>query len=216
MAEEFPSNSNKLKEASLVRDGRAVSSESLDIPKTSEIESRPSGGSTNFARSRKVSTFKQVFAALFPDGIAGIKEHLIWDMFVPRMQMFLHDSWDDMGNAIFSPETKSRRGGSTVSYDAPYRTSQSSERPYRGRAAYDYEEKVFWTREEAERLRRTLDDILRRHKVVTLLDYNEEVGYPTSPGQTQYGWINLDSARIERTFDRKWVLVMPRPVEIYS
>ena len=211
--QEYPSNSKKLKEASLVRgEPRAArdTSPTEGANKEGAAKERPAG----LVRTREVSTFKKVFAALFPEGFAGIKERIIWDMFVPRMQDFLHSSWEDIGDAVFS-DGRPRKSTSHVSYDRMYQADRSTNRRSRSisRAAYDYEEAVFSNRSEAERLERVLKDILRNHHVVTLLDYNEEVGYQTYPEQRYYGWINLDTARIERTFDG-YVLVMPRPVEI--
>lgn len=212
MAEQYPSNSNKAREASLVRDIQHVETKPLPEQPEAEAPSEPKKKPTGIVRTRKVSTFKEVFAALFPEGLKGIKEHLIWDMFVPRMQEFLHDGWDDVGDVLFQGGGKSRQSDSHVSYDSQYRRNSQVHRPIT-RPAYDYQEVVWSSRAEAERLLRVMNAILREYKVVTLLDYNDEVGYQTYPGQSHYGWIRLDSARVERTYDG-WVVVLPRPVEI--
>lgn len=201
---EYPSNSNKMREASLVRESDKQEI-TLAEEKPDKTE-RPTG----IVRARKVSTVKEIFAALFPEGLSGIKEHLIWDLFVPRAQEFMHSSWDDLGNVIFQGNKPRSQNGSYTSYDTAYR--RQNRRPV-NRAMYDYQEVVWSTRSEAERLLRLLNDILRKYSVVTLLDYNDEVGNETNPGQSNYGWISLNTAHVERTYDG-WVVVLPRPVEI--
>lgn len=206
MADEFPSNSNKLKEASLVRDRPRI--ETRPVP----AQQRPSG----FVRARKVPIVREIFVALFPEGWAGLKNHLIWDKLVPWLQESLHAGWDDVGDVIFQGASSRPRQGSRVSYDRQYRTSQSNRRTMVDSVSRDYQEIIWDTEDEARQLLRVLRAILREHKVVLLSDYNQEVGNATRPEQNYYGWINLDHARIERVYGPEggYVVVLPRPVEI--
>lgn len=220
MAEEYPSNSNKLKEASLIRDNKRIETRPIsnNANNTEDdilpAQQRPSG----FVRTRQVPLVRQIFVALFPEGWTGLKNHLIWDMFVPRMQEFLHAGWDDVGDVVFGGSGQSRRGTSRVSYDRQYRSSASSNANRRSidSIARDYQEIIWDSEEEARHLLRILKAILREHRVVTVSDYNQEVGNSTRPEQNYYGWINLDSARIDRVFGPEggYVVVLPRPVEI--
>ena len=218
MEEKYPSNSNKLKEASLIRESTEI--RTAPISETVEVEkSSPKARPEGIVRTRNISTAKAVFAALFPDGVAGLKDKFIWEMLVPRLQSFLYDGWNDVGDVLFQGGGRSRQNGYHTSYDSMYRGANTSarradENQYSYRGVYNYQEVVYRQRSQAERLLRTLTDILARYGVITLLDYNEEVGNQTYPSQVNYGWISLNTARIDRTYDGGWVLVMPRPVEI--
>ncbi len=219
MADEFPSNSNKLKEASLVRDRPRIETRPVTEQTAAVEESvvpaqqRPSG----FVRARKVPLVREIFVALFPEGWAGLKNHLVWDKLVPWLRESLHAGWDDMGDVIFQGTSSRPRQGSHVSYDRQYRTNQSSNRRTMvDSISRDYQEIIWDTEDEARQLLRVLRAILREHRVVLLSDYNQEVGNATRPEQNYYGWINLDHARIERVYGPEggYVVVLPRPVEI--
>lgn len=212
MAEHYPSNSDKMREARLIRDTPTV--EQSPAPENREpVEpSKPKAKPEGIVRTREVSTFKKVFAALFPEGFKGVKEHIIWDIFVPRMQKLLHEGWDDVGDALFQSGPTARQSAPHVSYDSSYRRNTQPVR-VPTLPMYDYQEVVWDTKAQAEKFLRVLKALLNEYHVVTLLDYNSEVGNETYPSQSDYGWIRLDTARVERTYNG-WVVVLPRPIPI--
>lgn len=223
MDEEYPSNSHKMREASLVRNTSIVETKSEGTVTVTKPVKEPEESlmpkpkkAEGLVRTRKVSTTKQVIAALFPDGIAGVKEHLIWDVLVPRLGEILHSGWDDVGDVIFSggrsySQRNTRNYTSYSSYSTPQ--NRNHRYPAETRERYTYEEVVFGSRPQAEQALGLLQEMISNYGVVTVLDYNEEMGLPTRPTQAKYGWINLNSARVERTYDG-WVLNMPRPLQI--
>ncbi len=212
MSEEYPSNSNKAREASLIRAEETPHKET-ETPKQSqasdviETEARP-------LRSRDISLAKQVLSAIFPGGMAEIRDRLIWDYAVPQIKAFLHGGWNDAGDAIFGNQGIQRT--SNVSYDRAYRPQRlisrsTSASNLRGNE-WAYQEVVWSTRTDAQSKLNELADLLRRYNSITLLDYNEIMGLETRSTDPNYGWISLSTAKVERSYDG-WVVVLPRPIQ---
>lgn len=216
MAEDiYPSNSNKSKEHSLVREKT-----SLD---DSTAVRKPLQKAEGVIKTSRPTTFKDIFKAIFPNGLSGIKENLIYDWLVPGIQTFMRNGWDGLGNAIF-PKANSKPSGRT-SYESAYKSSSVSYRPkaswdewaddqsFQPRVS-DFQEPIFDDVDSARRVLDTLEDQIREYHVVTLLDYNELIGLPTRPSQNNYGWTSLSTATIQRTHGGNWRLMMPRPVQL--
>lgn len=207
MAEEYPGNSNKARESSLIREPVE------QAPVVQEHKPHP-----QVSQRRKISPVREVIAAIFPGGFEEAKERLIWDIFVPWAQDMLRSGWQGLGDVIFPGSqgraTEKSQPPERYSYNSRYRidtVSYPTPSPY-GNEYYD-EMRPFPTRDEAENALRDLRDIWMRYRVVTLLDFNERVGNPTRPTQDNYGWLSLDTARIERSRGG-WVISMPRAVAI--
>lgn len=205
---EYPSNSHKAKESSLVRDIQRDSAPTQQ----GRVGAHPS--TPQASPQKKLSPVHEVFKALFPGGVEEIKSHLLWDIFVPWMQDMLHDGWSGLGDVIFPGSDKSRQRSQSVpehySYNAQYRISDVS---YSGQQRYYDEMRPMRTEKEARDALNDLKEIWMRYKFVTLLDFNERVGNPTRPTQDNYGWLSLDSADVVRT-NGGWVISMPRAVPI--
>lgn len=208
MAEVYPSNSNRAKESSLIREQPMP--EQVDIPKAPERQAIKK-------KERKISPVREVFAAVFPGGFAEVKERLIWDIFVPWAQDVLKSGWNAIGDVIFpgsggrTANTAPKAFPEQYSYNTPYRYDSVSYPAYDN--TYYNEMRPMRTREDAEAALRDLHAMWLRYRVVTLLDFNERVGNPTRPTQVNYGWLNLDSARVIRA-NGGWVIDMPRAVAI--
>lgn len=211
MAESYPTNSNKAKETSLIRE---------PVMQAQDVrnDQHPVGPQQNTTRRpRKLSPVKEVFRAVFPGGVEELKEHVVWDIFVPWMQDMLRSAWQGLGDVIFPGSNRGssvKRPPERYSYDSPYRASNvvyPATNTYD--AGYYTEMRPMRSKDEAEMALRDLRDILMRYRVVTLLDYNERVGLPTRPTQNNYGWLTLDSAYVKYT-NGGWVIKMPRAVAI--
>lgn len=201
---EYPSNSNKAKESSLVREQQT----SVPQPKTADI---PQSTHPRAPQQRKISPVREIFKAIFPGGFNQIKEQLIWDIFVPWAQDMLHNGWQGLGDVIFpgSGGNRSKPSGNPehYSYDEAYRPKTYS-------SYYEYDMKPFRTQKEADETLNELHEIMMKYGIVTLLDFNDKVGNRTNPTQANYGWTNINAADIRRVRDG-WIIEMPkaRPID---
>lgn len=193
---EYPSNSNKAKESSLVREQHT----SVPQPKTADI---PQSTHPRAPQQRKISPVREIFKAIFPGGFNQIKEQLIWDIFVPWAQDMLHNGWQGLGDVIFPGSNRSKPSGNPEHY-----SYNESYKPKTYSSYYEYDMKPFRTQSEAEKALNDLHAIMMKYGVVTLLDFNERVGNETNPTQANYGWTNINSADIRRVRDG-WLVEMP-------
>lgn len=198
MAEvEYPEdcNSNKSKEAKLIRD---ATPEPVPVVPVEQPKNAP-------VQEHRIASVKNIFHAIFPGGFQELKDHIIWDVFVPWTQDALHSGWDAAGDVIFpgsGVRRSSDRAPEHVSYEKQYRPSVTYD-------AYAQEGMRPVTRQEAENMLRTLDNMRVRYGVVRLLDFNELVGNPTSPMQQNYGWLSLATATVDRARNGGWIIKMP-------
>lgn len=192
---EYPSNSNKAKESSLVREQT-----SAPQPQTADI---PQSTHPRAPQQRKISPVREIFKAIFPGGFNQIKEQLIWDIFVPWAQDMLHNGWQGLGDVIFPGSSRSKPSGNPEHY-----SYNESYKPKTYSSYYEYDMKPFRTQSEAEKALNDLHAIMMKYGVVTLLDFNERVGNETNPTQANYGWTNINSADIRRVRDG-WLVEMP-------
>lgn len=205
MADNYP---NKAKESSLIRD--AGDSQ----PVRSHIQNPRVDQDAPTRKRRRLSTIHEVFAAIFPGGFPEIKDHLVWDIFVPWMQDMLRSGWTGLGDVLFpgsGASTRTQQPPERYSYNEAYRVRGTSYPSYDSQ--YLDSMRPYPKREDAEEALRDLHDILIRYGFVTLLDYNERVGNPTTSAQQNYGWLNLNSARVEHVRGG-WIISMPKAVAI--
>lgn len=198
MSEEvYPSNSHKVREASLVRDDIPVPMASVEnVPKPA-------------TKQRSLSPVREIFKAVFPGGFEEIKENFIWEVFVPWIQDALHDAWESVGDVLFPGSPQQR-----VTTNSPNRIQYNNVKPtFMNTVSYNYlaEDgmRPFPTKKEAEDILEQLRGIRRRYSRVTLLDFNEAVGNQTTDTQASYGWTNLDLAYATRSRGGGWVIKMP-------
>lgn len=206
---EYPGNSNKQKEGSLVREPIEIRSQESPQAEHPTVPTKATSG-------RRISPVKEVFAAIFPGEAQELKERIIWDIFVPWAQDILHTGWQSLGDVIFPGSGGNTRKPSTGRPPEQYSYNNAYVYPTVTNgydAGYYNEMRPMRTREDAEEALRDLRNIWLRYRVVTLLDFNERVGNPTRPTQSNYGWLSLDSARIERS-NGGWIINMPRAVAI--
>lgn len=208
MADIYPNNSNKAKESSLIRDEPKPAPAGTHIP----VETRRS--EPHVRKKRKISTIHEVLAALFPGGFAEVKEHLLWDIFVPWVQDMLHNGWQQLGNVIFPGSGASNKGQQVperVSYNDHYRIKGSEYPSYD--SVYPDGMRPYPTEKEAYDVLQSLHDEIMRYGYVTLLIFNEMVGNRTNSSQENYGWLNINTAFVERVRGG-WVIRMPKAVPI--
>lgn len=208
MADIYPSNSNKARESSLVREQVSQQTpQQNDIPRPATQERTP--------HKRKIAPVKEVFRAIFPGGFAELKEHLLWDIFVPWAQDMLRSGWQGLGDVIFPGSKRSSNGSvpERYSYEAQYQVRPS----YSTRTVYDSSYSVDtprpMTNDEANRVYNNMHGILAKNGFVTLLDYNDQMRIPTNSAQDNYGWINLNAMKVER-IRGGWTVTMPPAVPI--
>lgn len=165
---------------------------------------------------KKPSKGKKFFRALFAEETGDIKEYVIMDVLMPAIRDTIVDILQKSTEMLFYGKTKAtsvRRpgGGTYVSYN---NISNNRTRESGRRKAFDFDDIILESRQDAEQVLDTLSEIAEKYGQVTVADFYDTVGV-TGTGYTdnQFGWIDLRSARVEHVRGG-FMIVMPRVVEL--
>lgn len=209
--ENYSGNSHKQKETSLVRPRNTLDSNYIPLDETGGEKKNEKIVKCKVER-RKTSTGKKIMNSIIGDDIPNVKEHIVWDVIVPSIRDTIRNSLINIVESIFGGGRikSSHGGGSMISYNTMY----DNPMPERiNRSIYDYDEIIFENRGEAEGVLQQLIYSIKRYGYVSILDYYDLVGVRTRPSDDKYGWINLNSASVERV-NGGYLLRLPKAMPI--
>lgn len=172
----------------------------------------------------KPSVGKKIFESFIKDDLSTMKEHLIWDVWVPTVREYVRDSLVSSVDAIFG------RGGGT-GMSLPYKStlnSSYSHTPYdkasrrtsiykqeraRTHAMYGFDDIVMHTAKEANEVVEQLNDIIETYGVASVQDYYISCGETSEPTDCDWGWSNKIPISVRRV-RTGYIAVLPRPIKL--
>lgn len=168
------------------------------------------------AHTKKKSEFKKITESFISEDAGNIKDHVLGDVLIPSIKKALYDIvvdgfsmalWDETGHV-----KKSK--GSRVSYESMYDRDRRDSRGSKRRDAYDYDDIIVDSRQEAEEVLSSMDEIIDRYDMVSVADLYELVGITdTSYTANDYGWFDIRNARAVHVREG-WLLKMPKAVPL--
>ena len=102
-------------------------------------------------------------------------------------------------------------------YTMPNRYAQNSVQPPQdlySRNVYSYENIEFMTEAEANYVLQLLRNEIRRRGYVEVAALYREAKLQWTYADLDWGWNNLESVRTQRKMNGKWILLMPKAIEI--
>lgn len=84
------------------------------------------------------------------------------------------------------------------------------------RSVYDYETIEFDTQAMAEYCLHKLNSYISQNHYVTVGQYYQEARIPYSNVDMQWGWNKLGNCPIQRNIRGKWIIILPKAMEISS
>lgn len=197
----FPSNSDKSKRASAQN----------EKPKNDPVIS-----SDRVKRQEKsgVEKAKQNFLA---DDIRDVKNYVVSDVIVPTTKNLIVDIVSKGINMLIFGEdrTSNHKNGSVINYNRLSTGRSDDRRPVaRARSTYNYDDLIFDTRQDAEKVFDRLCDIFDQYGQVSVGDLYDAAGQQTLSTDFDWGWTNLHSASVERSRDGGFYIYLPRAVEL--
>lgn len=196
--ENFPSNSHESKEKRIIK------------PVVSGAKTK---------KKSEISKFADVFLA---EDVNSVKTYIVMDVLVPAIKKAISDivtNGIDMilygGNG--NPSTK-KSISSKVSYTPYYKYNQqsnhASERPVsRPKAAYEYDDVLFDSRGEAEKLLMAMDEAIKEYGMVSVGDYYDMAGVTSQYTTHKYGWTDLREAQVIRIREG-YIIKLPKPAPL--
>lgn len=179
---------------------------------------------------KKRSFGKRLRENLFPGHAEAVGEYLMWDVLIPSAK----DVMADMASTFFErmlfgdarpgrrPMQQRGMGGNTshVSYNR-----MSSGQPQQGirqeprqpapqHRAREFDDILFETRVEAERILAGMFDTIGRYQACTIADMYDLVGLTGDYTASDWGWTNLDNVRVERARGAGYFIDLPEPIRM--
>lgn len=138
--------------------------------------------------------------AIFADDIKGAVKAVFWKQFLPRMKNAMVGTIHDTVNAVFNTKIGSGYTSGLNTYATNYQSISSG-----GNANYQQitTKKVslrndlrFDTEEDAKKVKELMEGEIQECGFVTVGKVYDWLGKPCPSTWYNYGWINIDSARI--------------------
>lgn len=221
---DFPSNSNKDKEAGKETVARRVDPSARKKPPQKKpdkkIEKVVSG---EVVRQKKPvgRRFKDLF---FGEEFKSAMRYVGSDVLLPALQNLIVDSTSKGIERIIygdnAPKNRSRVGGGQTrfSYNTPVnrgqaRTANLPDQPsrYPQRRRHNVDDILLVSREEAETVVERLQDIIDNFDCASVADLYDLIGFPSSYVDNQWGWYFLNTVTIRQV--REGYLIDLPPVE---
>ena len=201
--EEYPSNSNKVKEAKR--------QQALTEKKVEKVI-------TGTAKTRKKSEIRKFTDVFISEDVNNVKSYILMDVLVPAIKKAISDIVTNGVDMILYGEAGSNKKRSTVSkisynkmFDDPRSSRIHSER---GRTGLDYDELIFDSRGDAEAVLSALEDIIAQFGVASVGDlYDLAQVSTTNYAINKYGWSDLRSAEVIRARDG-YMIKLPRALPL--
>ena len=196
--EEFKSNSHISRE-----NNTDSSSTSVKKVITGKTRVKKKNGLTRFADS------------MISEDAANVKSYILMDVLLPAIKKAVVDIVTDGINMILYGETSvsSRKSsGSKISYRSYYEDDRRDSRSEQ-KKRYDYDEIVFDSRRDAEGVLASMEELVNRYKVVSVMDFYELADQKSVYTDRYYGWTNLRSADVIRVKDG-YTIKLPKPLPI--
>lgn len=188
--EKFPSNSNR--------------SHNNKLPAQNKVQPVVESG------VKKQDITKHSF---FADDMHDVGSYLLMDVLVPAAKSLLYDLGSKGLSMVLWGEDKSPRrssSGMRINYNEASSRGAQNDRPRaRLRTAYDYQDLLFDTRADAERVLEEMCDIFDRNDYVSVGDMYDLANQQTMQTDFDYGWTDLRTAQVRASGDGYYIQ-MPR------
>lgn len=164
--------------------------------------------------TRKKSIIEKTIDMFLPEGKTSLKDMIIEDIIVPTTKNIIADI---VNSVLFGEAGRSRNSGgsrSRVSYSSYYNKDDSRRDTRPTRSFSDsYDDIILENRGEAELVIDRMREYIDSYGIVTVAELYEFIGVTKDYTTRNYGWTNLDSARVNRIRDG-YLLVLPQAMPI--
>ncbi len=203
--EEYKPNSHKSKEAQ----------KEEASPPDKKVEKVISGS----AKPKKKGEMQKFADVFISEDVVNVKSYILMDVLVPAIKKAISDIVTNGIDMILYGETGRTRkasSGTKVSYGKYYdrEPDRRRDRPVSSRGGYDYDDIVFETRGDAEKVLDSMNDIISQYGVVSVLDLYDLADVSTDNyAANKYGWTDISGCKAIRVRDG-YILKLPRALPL--
>ena len=171
---------------------------------------------TGVVKSKKKSAGRKILDVFLSEKIDEVGDYVKYNIFGPGIKSLIYEmvvgtvSMMFWGDASFGRRA-ARDGAGSKGYDRRFDERRERERARSSRSAYDIDDILFETRDDAERVLDRLYDLLDRYGKVRVADLYSAAGISPEGNYTvnYYGWYSLRGAGSYPTSEG-WALDLPK------
>lgn len=200
--EEYANNSNKSRE-------KSGDSEKKKLDKVIT-------GTAKTKKKNEIQRFKDV---LISEDANNVKSYILLDVLIPALKKAISDIvTNGIDMILYGESGRTRKNNSTsrVSYSSCYRPENNRRDSYSAarRGGFDYDNIIFETRGDAESVLDTMNEIISKYGLISILDLYDLADISTSNYMLdKYGWTDISGATPVRVRDG-YVLKLPKAVPL--
>lgn len=192
-------------------------------------ENFPSNSNRSHSHNDKLPTVQNKLEPVVQSGVKKQEKHsflaadfkdvqtyLLTDVIVPAAKDLLYSIGSKGLSLVLWGEDKSptKRNGTRFNYNSISSSNSRDDRPpMRIRTAYNYQDLLFDSRADAERVLEEMCDIFEKNEFITVGDMYDLAGQRTIQTDFDYGWTDLRTARVRASGDGYYI-EMPRIEQI--
>lgn len=169
---------------------------------------------TGKVATKEKNDIQKVASMFIAEDLKTVKDHILKDVAVPKLQDFFADLMIATINMIFRGDDRPRNNYSG-SYAQPNRVSYNQ---YSGRnnnqarpaAAINYQDVIFSSRGDAEEVLSQMIDAISTYNCVSVADFYDLVGMTSNYTDNKYGWYDMRSAYVQAV-NGGYIIRLPKP-----
>lgn len=160
-----------------------------------------------------VKTKKKLAGKIFgAQDMGDVRDYLIDDVAIPGVKNLILDFIIGGATKLLGGKSRYSRssGGSKISYRDYYESGSDRRATTSGNSGrFDFEDIIYPTRMDAERVRDQMDDVIAKYGFVTVGDMYDMAGLPQPFTGQKYGWTSIVNSRIESVRDG-YIINLPK------
>lgn len=165
-------------------------------------------------RVKKKSAIKRALSSFIGEDVVDVRGYLIHEVLIPAGKDLIFDIVESLTGHRGSRRRnilnrgQDRRGNSRVSYDRSYTGSGSPKRDRRGSREID--DIYLDDRGAGEEVIDYMTDLIVDYKCASVADLYGFLGISSTHADEKYGWYDFRDAKVRRTRDDEYLLLLPR------
>ena len=167
--------------------------------------------------TKEKNDIQKVASMFIAEDLKTVRDHIIKDVAVPKLQDFFADLMIATINMIFHGDDRPRNNynnyaqPSRVSYNRYSSNQNNQQRPIV--AQINYQDVIFSSRGDAEEVRSQMLDAVTTYGSVSVADFYDLVGMTANYTDNKYGWYDFNNSYVQPV-SGGYIIRMPKPVAL--